>query len=152
MRTGKKSLAPENSPGFLIHLLDTQMKLGLQRTFKMKGHDFTAEQWGVLSRLWQVEGLHQSELAAKVGKDRHNMTRMLDLLERRGYIRRKPDRNDKRRYNIYLTDEGKLLRKVLTPIVFEFLQKALAGMSSEELGEMRRMHRHIIGNIERMFQ
>jgi DNA-binding MarR family transcriptional regulator len=34
--------------------------------------DITPEQWGVLSRLWQSEGIHESKLAARTAKDRHN--------------------------------------------------------------------------------
>ena len=71
----------DSSPGYIIHRADMQMKAGLSRIFQANGFDITPEQWGILSRLWQSEGIHQSELAARTAKDRHNITRILSLLE-----------------------------------------------------------------------
>ena len=113
MKTKKDFFIPGNDPGYMVHYLDTQLKIGLQRAFNAKGFSFTAVQFGILSLLWQKEGLHQSELAKKAGKDRHNMTRLLNLLEKGGYIQRKPDSIDKRRYNIFLTELGKSLQDKL---------------------------------------
>ena len=93
----------ENSQGYIIHQLDVQMSLGLQHAFQAKGFNITPEQWGVLNRLWENEGMHQSALAQRTAKDRHNITRILNLLEKNGFIFRKPDREDKRRLNVYLT-------------------------------------------------
>ena len=100
--------------------------------------------------LWKEEGLHQSELANKAGKDRHNMTRLLNLLEKGGYIQRKPDSNDKRRYNIFLTKSGRSLQDKLTPIVVDFLRKALDGLSLKDLLQLDRTHKHILSNLENL--
>ncbi|MFC1875817.1 MarR family transcriptional regulator [Thermodesulfobacteriota bacterium] len=46
-------------------------------------------------------------------KDRHNITRILNLLEKNGFISRTPDGEDKRRLNVYLTKEGKVGDKIV---------------------------------------
>lgn len=84
MKINEIKFKQENSPGFIIHRLDTLLKLGLRNAFQEKGFDFTAEQWGVLFRLYGNEGIHQSELGDRTGKDRHNITRILNLLEKNG--------------------------------------------------------------------
>ena len=137
----------DSSPGFIIHLLDTQMKAALQRAFQSKGFDLTPEQWGLLSRLWETEGIHQSILAEKTGKDRHNITRILNLLEKKGLTRRVPDPDDRRRYNIYLTEAGRALRKKLPPIVIDLLQKCFTGLTQKDLRDLERLHRHILKNL-----
>ena len=71
----------DNSPGFIVHLLDTQMKAGLKRAFQSKGYNITPEQWGVLSRLWVKDGIHQNTVAKRTSKDRHTITRILNLLK-----------------------------------------------------------------------
>ena len=139
--------ALDNSPGYIIHRLDTQMALGLQHAFQAKGFNITPEQWGVLNRLWENEGVHQSALALRAAKDRHNITRILKLLEKNGYIRRTPDSEDKRRLNVYLTEEGKALQQKLIPIVIVFLQKCFEGLTQEEIQELRRIHEHILNNL-----
>ena len=143
-------LTPDKNSGYMVHYLDTQLKIGLQRAFNAKGFSFTAVQFGILSLLWQKEGLHQSELARKAGKDRHNMARLLNLLEKGGYIQRKPDSIDKRRYNIFLTELGRSLQDKLTPITVDFLEKALSGLSLEDLQQLRQLHEHIISNLENL--
>ncbi len=137
----------DNSQGYIIHRLDVQMSLGLQHAFQAKGFNITPEQWGVLNRLWENEGMHQSALAQRAAKDRHNITRILNLLEKNGFIFRTPDGEDKRRLNVYLTQEGKALKQKLIPIVIGFLQKCFEGLTQEEVQDLRRMHEHILKNL-----
>lgn len=137
----------DNSQGYIIHRLDVQMSLGLQHAFQAKGFNITPEQWGVLNRLWENEGIHQSALAERAAKDRHNITRILNLLEKSGFIFRTPDGEDKRRLNVYLTQEGKALKRKLIPIVIGFLQKCFEGLTQEEVQDLRRIHEHILKNL-----
>ena len=137
----------DNSQGYIIHRLDVQMSLGLQHAFQAKGFNITPEQWGVLNRLWENEGMHQSALAQRAAKDRHNITRILNLLEKNGFIFRTPDGEDKRRLNVYLTEEGKALKQKLIPIVIGFLKKCFEGLTPEEVQNLRRIHEHILNNL-----
>ncbi len=144
----KLSVFPlDNSQGYIIHRLDMQMTLGLQHAFQAKGFNITPEQWGVLNRLWENEGIHQSALAERAAKDRPNITRILNLLEKNGFIFRTPDGEDKRRLNVYLTEEGKALKQKLIPIVIGFLQKCFEGLTQEEVQDLRRIHEHILKNL-----
>lgn len=113
----------DTAPGYLIHRLDMQMALDLQHAFQANGFAIIKEQWGGLNRLWENEGVHQSVLAEQTGKDRPNITRILNLLEKNGFIYRAPDGEDKRRLNVYLTREGKSLKQELIPIVSDYLKK-----------------------------
>lgn len=137
----------DNSPGYIIHRLDMQMALGLQHAFQAKGFNITPEQWGVINRLWENEGIHQSALAERASKDRHNITRILNLLEKNGFIHRISDGEDKRRLNVYLTEEGKALKKKLIPIAIDYLKKCFKGLSQEEIGDLKRIHEHILKNF-----
>jgi DNA-binding MarR family transcriptional regulator len=135
------------SPGFLIYRTSTQMKVGLLRAFQAKGFNVTPEQWTVLSSLWEADGLNQTLLADKTLKDRHNITRILNLLEKGGLVRRRPDREDRRCQKVYLTGAGKALKPHLVRIATEFLQKAFAGMSEEDLNSMKRILGQILQNL-----
>lgn len=139
---------PGDDLGYRIHYLDTQMKIGLQRAFKKEGFNFTAVQYGILSLLWAKEGLHQADLASKAGKDRHNMTRVLNVLEKEKCVLRKADPDDKRRFNIFLTSKGKALKDKLNPIVSKFLEQALSGLSKQDVQELFKLHGKILKNLE----
>ena len=152
MKINKTKFERENSPGFIVHRLDTLLKLALRRAFQEKGFDFTAEQWGVLFRLYGREGIHQSELSDRTGKDRHNITRILNLMEKKGYIRRVPDEYDRRRYNIFLTEKSREIEERLTSTAFDFLEKAFTGLTRREIMEMQKVHKHIIKNVEALLK
>ena len=140
----------DDSPGFIIHCLDTRMSAGLARVFQGAGYDVTPEQWGVLSLLWQEEGIHQAELAQRAAKDRHNMTRILNLMEKNGLITRKPDKEDKRRFNIYLTPKGRDMRPGLTDVVTAYLKDCLLGLNADDIQALKRIHMKILDNMSAM--
>lgn len=152
MKINKTKFKRENSPGFIIHRLDSLLKLALHRAFQAQGFDFSAEQWGVLFRLYESEGSHQSELGARTGKDRHNITRILNLMEKKGYIRRISDEHDKRRYNVFLTEKSREIEDKLTSTVIDFLEKAFSGLTQKEIIGMQKVHVHIIKNIEALLK
>lgn len=136
-----------NSPGFIIHHLDLLLKLGLQKSFQAQGLNITTEQWGILNCLWSQDGIHQSAIAEKIGKDRHTVTRMLNLLEKNGFVRRVPTDEDKRRLNVFFTDSGREMQEKLVPIVIGFLEEAFIGLTQDETNEFIRVLRHITENL-----
>lgn len=138
----------ENSPGYVLYRSATRMKAELSRAFRESGLDVTPEQWSVLNKLWEIEGLNQMELAEKTAKDRHTITRILNLMEKKNLIIRKPDPKDNRCYRVYLTPKGTGLKKKLTPVVVKLLQRAFSGFSEADMGDFRRIHEGIIRNLE----
>ncbi len=138
----------DNSLGYIIHQSYRRMAVGLQRAFQAKGYDITPEQWSVLSRLWEIEGFHQRMLAKKTAKDRHNITRILNLLEKNGFVKRTRDSQDRRILRVYLTVKGKSLQKKLTPIVIDFLQTCFTGLTQKDIQELKRIHKKIRQNLK----
>jgi DNA-binding MarR family transcriptional regulator len=140
----------DESPGFIIHCLDTRLSAGLSREFQNAGYDVTPEQWAVLNRLWQEEGIHQAELAQRTSKDRHNITRILNLMEKNGFIIRKPDKEDKRRLNVYLTSKGRNMRSGLIEVVIAYVEECLRGLDPDDIRAMKRIHTKILDNLSAM--
>ncbi len=145
-----KAFPLHDSPGYLLFRSAVRMKGELLRAFRANGFDVTPEQWSVLNKLWEIEGLNQMELAEKTFKDRHTMTRILNLMEDKKWITRKSDRKDNRCFGIYLTPRGKALKKKLIPIVVRHLARAFAGFRKAELEDFRRMHESVIKNLGRV--
>ena len=133
----------DNSPGFIINRLARELNACLYRAFHDSGFDITAQQWAVLNRLWEKEGLHQSALAERTTKNRHNMTRILAHLESQGYVLRKTDRWDRRLMRVYLTKKGKQLQDKLIAIAQETLRTVFGDLSRNEIRTLRRIHEKI---------
>lgn len=52
------------------------------------------------------DGLRLSVLASRAGMTAQSMGELVDDLERRGYLERRPDPDDRRAKRIYLTERG----------------------------------------------
>lgn len=137
----------DRSPGYQINRLARDLSFLLQQLFRDGGYDITPPQWTVLNRLWEEEGLHQSELASRIVKDRHNMARILAGMERQGLIQRRPDKEDKRLQRVYLTEQGRGLQGVLNPIALRAGQIAFAGVSDQELAALQSIYKKVLANL-----
>ena len=143
-----KAYPLDNSPGYLINRLATKMNSVLHREFKSAGYNITAQQWAILNRLWEENGLHQSLLAERTTKNRHNVSRMITVLEKQKLIKRHPDRDDSRLQRIYLTKQGMVLRNVLVPIAQEVMNSMLKGIQKTDLKNLRQIMEQMSINLD----
>ncbi len=76
----------------------------------------TISQFGVLEALHHLGPLSQKDIGQKILRSSGNITMVIDNLEKRGLVRRKRDRQDRRFFIVHLTKEGnKLIRKIFPP-------------------------------------
>ncbi len=76
-------------------------------TMKTKGFG------SILDILCENDGISSSEIAQKANIRQQSASEAIFMLEKRGYIIRKPSENDKRVTLVYITDDGKLVGKEL---------------------------------------
>lgn len=138
----------DNSLGYIVNSMAREMNACLYRSFREEGFEITPQQWAVLNRLWEMEGLHQSKLAKKTTKNRHNMTMILKQLENKRLIEKRPDKQDKRLQRVYLTERGKVLKEKLIPLAVETLDKIFSGVPSKDLEVLKSIHRAMVGNLK----
>jgi DNA-binding MarR family transcriptional regulator len=141
----KKAYTVEKSIGFIIYRTALAMKAALQRTLKERGFDITPEQYGILHVLWEEEGLSQREIGNILFKDKPNVSRMLDALERKRLIFRQP--TNRRRYAVFLTEEGKAITEKILPIGLELRDKAINGLLVREVEALENTLNKIYGNF-----
>jgi DNA-binding MarR family transcriptional regulator len=141
----------QDSLGLMIYRTGLALKSSLQRRFKEHGIEITAEQWVLIRHLWEEEGLSQRQIGEKAAKDKPNITRMLDALEKKRLIRRQPDLRDRRKFCIYLTKEGKQLHDRLLPLTRTFRERITQDLSQPEMDHLKDALTKInrsIGNLE----
>lgn len=112
---------------------DLLIKRRILNAFIEKGYGITFEQWTVLNVLYTEPGLIQSEIALRTYKDKTNVTRILDVLSKDGYIIRKSNAKDRRISCIYLTDAAQKMFADLIPYIKEVNEQLRKGISDEEL-------------------
>ena len=123
----------ESSFGRILGVAHTAMFRHLSKLMNERNLPITPDQFRVLSHLWQKDGLQQSELAICTNRNRANVTRIIDILEREGIVERKSDPNDRRVFHIYLTELGKSLKKETAQCAAQSIDDSLAGLTSEEI-------------------
>lgn len=134
---------------YWIYRVQTEGVALLSRRFRGAGYEITPEQFGVLARLRVQQGMNQTQLGGRMLKDRHNMTRILNLLEKRGYIERRPDRSDKRIFRIFLTESGQEVQERLAPIFAQHLEEVLEGILDCDQQTIRTILKQIVTNIQK---
>ena len=129
---------------FLIDRMMKRVKEYTLLTFRKHKFPVTKDQWVILKRISEDDGSTQKEIAESTFKDPAALTRILDLLEKKGLVRRVSSAEDRRTYAIKLTVEGSRLVNKMIPIVQEIRAKALEGISNQELetikSVMKKMH------------
>ena len=138
----------EDSIGFQVNATAVRLKNELHRAFKSHGYHVTPEHWAVLNCLWEEEGQTQSEIAERIVKDKTNLTRILDVMEKNGLIERHPHEKDRRSYRIFPTEKGRDLKTRLIPIAIQLNQIVTKGFSEKEREVVVRLMKRISKNLE----
>lgn len=100
----------DDSLGYLTVVVNRLMSAYFRKRLIEAGLELTGEQWGVLCQLWQGGKVYQDELAAKLYLEKSTLSRVLDVLERKGLVTRERDPLDARRKILLATAESESLK------------------------------------------
>jgi DNA-binding MarR family transcriptional regulator len=124
-----------------------QFRTASKIEFKKAGVNLSGEQWVVMKRLYENPGSSQKSLAETTYKDPASVTRMLDSLKKKGYIKRLSPEADKRKLEIYLTQEGTNLVERLLPLAVDIRKRGLEGLEEKEVEVLKKALRTISKNF-----
>ncbi|MCY9665990.1 MarR family transcriptional regulator [Paenibacillus alginolyticus] len=127
----------DSSFGFILNHAGRRLTQLLNSHFQP--YDMTTEQWAVLNRLADEDGITQKLLAVRAEKDQTNITRILDQLERKGLVERRANETDRRSFLTFITEQGKVLNDILTPIEQKVIASVLSGFTDEQTTILREM-------------
>ncbi len=116
--------------GFLVHDVARLLRISVDRRMSEVG--LTRSQWWVLNNLFQHNGANQAELAQVLEVERPTLGRLIDRLEKKGWVKRVEDSKDRRAKKIFLSDEVSPIIKAMRKIAAEARSDALVGISEEE--------------------
>ncbi len=144
--TIKMNFRFEDSVGYYLNRTAMVMRNSLQRAFNLHYPEITIDHWVILNRLWVKDGWNQSELAEMTDKDNASMTRMLDGMQRKGLVERRPDENDRRAQRIFLTGRGRSLEQPLKKIAKENMMKGLKNIPEGDVQKLKKILDLIVNN------
>ncbi|WP_138494791.1 MarR family winged helix-turn-helix transcriptional regulator [Paenibacillus pinistramenti] len=120
----------DESLGFLLGVAYRKVAQLFQH--HLKDHNMTPEQWAVLYRISEEDGMIQREIGRRAEKDKPTTTRILASLEEKGLIRKVGGTEDRRSVRVYITPEGRTKVQQIEPLERAAMEEARAGFSDEE--------------------
>lgn len=135
------------SPGYLIESLSRNMKRYSAEKFKQNDVGLTVEQFSVLMVLHENGSRHQAEIAEIMSKDNPTLTRILDLLEKKSFIKRETSHEDRRKFLLVLTKMGKAKLESTLPLVIKIRNTLFKGLKHEQIVQLIEMKKLIETNI-----
>ena len=142
----------ESSEATSLHSLFVQMcRLKHARIHTLlEGLGLYRGQPSVLQALWVQEGLMHTELARHLQVQPATITKMLQRMEKTGFVERRPDPDDQRVSRVYLTETGRAVRADVQQVWRRLEEEAFAGFTLEERVLLRRFFLHIRENLKRV--
>ncbi len=138
----------EIQPADLTRLVH-EISLMIARIFnrRMKESGLTRSQWQVLYQLNRKDGQTQTELADLLIIAKPPLGKMVDRLEKEGWVERRADTADRRAKRVFLTSKASGLIEPLETEVDKIACCATEHFSSQELNELRSLLLKMHGNL-----
>jgi len=128
---------PRESLGVLLGLVRTEIVRAMEAELASQNVNLRFTQFLILKRLARLGPMSASELARSVELYGGAMTRQLDQLERKGYLRRCRHEQDRRALRIELTDAGDALWQQLTDCNERVLTAAQRSLDEAEQAQLQ---------------
>ena len=116
--------------GFIANRLVRVFQKAVDKRVQDMG--LTTAQFCVLVRLYEQEGITQTELAQRLFIETPTLVRTLDKMESTGLIERRRDPKDRRAYHLYLRPKGLELKEFVEKVGQEVHEIATQGLTAEE--------------------
>lgn len=141
----------ENPTGTALYSIEKAIKEYrklAQKNISKVVKDITVDQCLILIILNDNQNISQIELANLVFKDNASITRMIELMVKNEYLNRTIHPQDRRKFNLEITDKGIKTLQLIEPIIKSNRQIALEGLSLEEIASLEKTLNTIIANCK----
>ena len=125
----------EENIGLLIHDVARLLRVLYDR--QMASIGLTRSQWWLLTYLFFKDGINQSELAILMDMEKAPLSRLLDRMEKKGWVIRKNESKDRRTKNIYLSESIKPLISSMRDKAAEYRRESLSVLTDKERNKLK---------------
>ena len=136
----------DNSLGFILNKTALLSKAHFNNY--LKEYDISPEQWSLIFRVVERSGLTQKELSDSTYKDQANITRSIDRLEQKGFLKRIENPNDRRSFQLIPTQDAIALVERIIPLSQAFNAQLTQGFSEEETKMLIALLNKVHHNLE----
>lgn len=116
-----------------LNLTGCKLKQYIAAMLRRQAVPLTPEQFLLIDLLWNHGDMSQQQLADMMQKDKNSVTKLVDAIERKGFVMRRQNINDRRSNTVVLTEKAELLKNEAKTKGISILDAMLEGISEEEL-------------------
>lgn len=116
-----------------LNLTGCKLKQFLASKLKQMGVPLTPEQFMLIDLLWNHGEMSQQQLADLMHKDKNSVTKLVDAIERKGFVVRQQNRHDRRSNTLVLTERANQLKPGAKQKGISILDQMLEGINENEL-------------------
>ena len=116
-----------------LHLTGCKLKQCIATMLRQKDVPLTPEQFMLIDLLWNQGEMSQQELADQLHKDKNSVTKLVDAIERKGFVVRRQNISDRRSNTLVLTEKAESLKADAKQKGIDILDQMLEGISEEEI-------------------
>ena len=116
-----------------LNLTGCKLKQFIAAKLRQMDVPLTPEQFILIDLLWNQGSMSQQQLADQMQKDKNSVTKLVDALERKGFVVREQNRQDRRSNTLVLTEKAEGLKQGAKQKGISILDEMLIGISEEEL-------------------
>ena len=129
--------------GLLLSLASAQGVAAANRG--LRALDLNSRSFSLLDVVGQAGGVSQREIADAIRLDPSQVVALLDTLETRGLLERRPNPNDRRQRSVVVTPRGREELDRARAIVEDSLDEVLADLDHAERGTLRALLQRVVG-------
>jgi len=118
-----------------------------QQTFDAHQKDITVDQWLLLENLYKHKKITHNELARYTSKDITTVSRIIELMVKKGLVQREGAVTDRRKVYLQLTPPGIEKCKEVRPLVLEMRKTGWKDLTEKDFLELTRILDVIYHNI-----
>lgn len=135
----------ENSPFYLIARTNGRYTIDMERTLKTIGMDIP--RWRTLMLVHERSPSSVSEIADRAVMRLSTVTRLVQRLEKQGFVRLKPRASDARRTDVTLTEKGEAACERVRRHASRVYAVAFQDFSSKEIETLNSLLRRLFQNL-----
>lgn len=116
-----------------LNLTGCKLKQYIAAMLRLHGVPLTPEQFMLIDLLWNQGAMTQQQLADQMQKDKNSVTKLVDAIERKGFVIRQQNADDRRSNILVLTEKAEMLKPGAKQKGISILDHMLDGISEDEL-------------------
>ena len=114
---------------------------------RVKERGLTLSRARALFALSKRDGLNQRELADELGIETPTIVRLLDGMEKQGFIERRVEASDRRAKQIHMTDRGRDIAGEIDKLACEIREQVLGGVDNKDKAVALQVVSLMAGNL-----